>query len=142
MNFELILSMFFLIFSSFLIFLSAELLKYGPVGLSPGLFPMIVSILILLLSLFWLISSLQKKEDSKNTSISKGSWKLLFTIILTFSYIFLVPYMHFYYTTALYVFLLSMLSGQKNIILNLIVSFLSSTVIFFIFGKILNVALP
>jgi hypothetical protein len=35
-----------------------------------------------------------------------------------------------------------MLSGQKNKLLNLIISFLSSAVIFFIFGKILNVAFP
>ena len=142
MNFELILSMFFLIFSSFLIFLSAELLKYGPAGLSPGLFPMIVSTLLLILSLFWFFSLFKKKGDQINNNFSKGLWKLLVTIILTFAFIFLVPYIHFFYATILYVFILSILSGQKNLLLNLIISFLSSAVIFFIFGKVLNVALP
>ncbi|MEA1910204.1 MAG: tripartite tricarboxylate transporter TctB family protein [Spirochaetota bacterium] len=117
----------------------------GNVALSPGLFPGVVSFLLIILSTYYLVSSLvgsRTKEDLKDTGNSDDQRSLILTLSLFIGYLVILYYLHFILSTLIFLMLAMFFLYRRFYWKIPIISVLSVFLIFYLFRYLLNVRLP
>lgn len=111
-------------------------------ALSPALFPLIITVSILVFSISLIIKSL--KEDAKELEIqgSRGLNRLLLVIIISFLYLIFLPKLHFLISSIVYLALFLFILGERKWLLLASISTLTPLLIQYIFGNLLDVFLP
>lgn len=116
----------------------------------PSWFPTILAVLMITVGLIYLIgsivvhkgkiiSSIKKYNFSENLSASK---KVYIMLLISFIYIFLFPITGYLLTTIAYMFVLLKFLGYKKQLNILIISFVFSLFLFFMFDQLLSMRLP
>lgn len=126
---------------------SLSLPARGNVALSPGLFPGVVSILLIVLSTYYLITNLVHnlaKEKSKEVEMdgeeSQRSLILIFALFI--GYLILLYYIHFIASTLIFL-LAAMFFLYRRFYWKIpIISLAAVFSIFYLFRYLLNVRLP
>ena len=108
-------------------------------ALSPALFPLIISISILILSIILIFKSFRERELLKKRDNIKP---LLLIIGVSFLYLFLLPRLHFIVSSILYLLSFLFILGERRWKLILPISLITPLLIYFIFGNLLDVLLP
>ncbi len=153
---EKILAFIFLIFSIVILFLSYGISGFKSMS-SPGSFPMIVSVVLLISAIFIVRDVLRKNKDSREEKqeSTANTLKLLFPhtviifIFVSFLYVFLLQKITFLYATILYIIFLGVYFNNKKFKFDLkeifkigAISLATTIIVYFIFQKIFNVMLP
>lgn len=111
---------------------------------SPSLFPKIISVSLIVLSLFQILAQYrikQRSESAENTE--QGEYKTFFVGILSLAlYIFLIPILGFLLSTMISVFWFTYFFGKPKWYNALIFTILVSSIMYFSFSYFLNVPLP
>jgi len=109
---------------------------------SPSLFPKIVAWLLIILSLFRL-TSVYLKSDKRNINIEvKKLYKFLSCLTVIIGYVILIPLIGFLLSSMIAVFCLTKLLGKSKWYNAMLLSVITSSVIYYSFTKFLNIALP
>lgn len=128
------------VFSSFFIRESLKLHKTGDWALSPALFPLIITIGLLLLSLALIHKGIREEA---NYSDEKGDFKgVLLIIIISFIYIYLLTKLGFTLTSIVYIFFFMWNIGERRWWVLGAISTITPLAIYFIFVNLLDVYLP
>lgn len=107
---------------------------------SPGAFPLFISVLLLIFSV-WIFIEGSKKDVS--TSQDKIFTKeIIFLVILLILYSLLLETIGFEIATLVFLFLAISYLSKKNIIRNLLISLLTVGIIIFVFKTVFKVILP
>jgi xanthine/uracil permease len=121
---------------------SISLPAMGPIALSPGLFPGIVTALIVLLSGVHLASSLKGKGIQKSEGEYEQKRSLLIIVAFFLVYLLLLHYAHFIISTILFLFLtMFYLYGRFHWKIP-IISVSMVLLIYYLFRYLLHVRLP
>ncbi|MBQ0071233.1 MAG: tripartite tricarboxylate transporter TctB family protein [Spirochaetales bacterium] len=109
--------------------------------LSPYLFPLFISILLLILSLTLMLTAWKKGVSSSKSS--PVDWKkiIIFSVMCVIYYNVIV-YLGFMLTTLLFLAGMLVLMGEKRWWLIILISILTTLVIWGLFAKFLHVLLP
>lgn len=112
----------------------------GSIALSPGLFPGVISLLIIVLSTIHLALSKRKGKMNEEKEEMRNN---LFLILSFFTgYMVLLHYIHFLLSTSIFL-LATMFSLYKRFYWKIpIISITSVFVVFYLFRYLLNVRLP
>ncbi|MCS7233330.1 MAG: tripartite tricarboxylate transporter TctB family protein [Synergistetes bacterium] len=130
----------FLIISLFIIYHALSLHSFGEWALSPGLFPLILGVVLLILSVFLLRKTYGVKKAERG---SVSDWKTtLLSIVLCMGYILSLPILHFNLSTIVYSFLFLLILGVRNILILTILPIGLTASIYYTFGVLLRVVLP
>lgn len=115
----------------------------GNIALSPGLFPGVVSLLLIILNSFHLIVSFSKGElKGVETVKEEGERSIVFILALFLGYLILLYYLHFVASTIIFL-LAAMLFLYKRFYWKIpIISLTAVVSIFYLFRYLLNVRLP
>ena len=115
----------------------------GNIALSPGLFPGVVSLLLIILNSFHLIVSFSKGElKGVETVKEEGERSIVFILALFLGYLILLYYLHFVASTIIFL-LAAMLFLYKRFYWKIpIISLAAVVSIFYLFRYLLNVRLP
>lgn len=115
----------------------------GNIALSPGLFPGVVSLLLILLNSFFLITSVLKgKLKGVETGTEEGERSFAFILALFLGYLILLYYVHFIISTIIFL-LVSMFFLYKRFYWKIpVISVTAVFFIFYLFRYLLNVRLP
>lgn len=111
-------------------------------ALSPALFPLIITISILLFSLSLIIKSLKEKHADTEAIRTQGAVKLIFVIIISILYLIFLQKLHFLISSIIYLFLFLFILGERRWWLLEIISLITPALIQYIFGNLLGVFLP
>lgn len=120
--------------------------------------PKIIAVLIAILSIFIIVNGFRRKDEIvrdeqevsslENEVESKNDKSYLLVIIsvaLMFIYLFLIPILGFLISTTAFLLIQMLLFSEwkaKNIILYLIISIITSTLIYYLFRNVFYVMLP
>lgn len=116
---------------------------YGEFGPGPGLFPMVVNVLLLICSVFYLIRTLNGKEEVKFSDIlanKEGAVNILVTIVSPIILIVITPFTGF--LIASIVMLFPLFSRGFKLLWSLLLSVAVGTVVVFLFNLLLSTPLP
>ena len=115
----------------------------GNIALSPGLFPGVVSLLLISLNSYYLIVSIFKgKLKGVETGTEGGERSLILTLALFIGYLILLYYVHFIASTLIFL-LAAMFFLYKRFYWKIpIISVTAVFTIFYLFRYLLNVRLP
>lgn len=128
------------VFSSFFIRESLKLHKTGDWALSPALFPLIITIGLLLLSLSLIYKGI---KEGANYSDEKGVYKrVLLIIISSFIYIYLLAKLGFTLTSIAYIFFFMWVLGERRWWVLGAISTITPLAIYYVFVNLLDVYLP
>lgn len=109
--------------------------------LSPYLFPLFISILLLFLSITLILSALKKEEVAKNAS--PVDWKkIVIFAVMCIIYYNVIVYLGFVLTSFFFLSGMLVLMGEKRWWLVLLISIGTTGVIWGLFAKFLHVLLP
>ena len=113
-------------------------------GVSPALFPTILSIAIIVLSLPVMIRGLRKgyNWDSTVDFRKRNSYIALGLVLATVLYVLILEFLGFYLATSLYTLALIILMRGASPIRAIIVAFASVGVIYFVFHTLMFVPFP
>ncbi len=117
----------------------------GPVALCPGLFPGVVTSLMLTLGLVRFFQMLRTKEEqSKNGEKEENTEQRSILIIIAFflMYLLLLVYTHFLISTSVFLFLSMFYLYRKMNWKIPVVSVITTLSVFYLFRYLLNVRLP
>jgi putative tricarboxylic transport membrane protein len=130
-----------IIFSGVTIYLAFKLPmgKMGKPG--PGIFPLILSVIIGLLALFLVLKSLRSKEEIGNGEIPTTKWRLVYLLGDLCLYAFLFRPLGFVISTWIFLIILKPIVKKKWIPVLLGSLFISVSFLFF-FNYLLKVDLP
>ena len=137
-----------LIFSLVLLFvlIPSQVKEVKGFGVSPRVFPIILSmiLLVLSLSLFWRgHSNKATDKDTNEYEISAKETKLvLLTVLLIGAYIVMLEYLGYLITTVVVLGFLMYMYGQKNIKSIVITSLVIPLTIYYFFTKLMQIRLP
>ena len=107
--------------------------------LSPYLFPLLISMFLLVLS----ITLMLQRDEGVKKEKGKGSWKtLLLFAVACVGYILVFSFLGFIISTILLLLAVMMILGEKRWWFILSVSVISSVVVYLLFAKYLSVMLP
>lgn len=115
--------------------------KHGVPG--PGMFPIIISSLMILSSISLIITSLKMKPE-ENVSIdisSEGSKRVYIVMAMLIAYFILFKYVGFIITTTVLLSVLIRWFSKKNIVFCIVISIVITMAVYLIFNKLLNVPL-
>jgi len=133
-----------LCFLSVCIYWYAE--RYSGRGFSsygPNFFPQVLSVLFFLTSAAMIVQALRGKALANMERIHKpGLITVAGTLIISILYVFSMKLLGFYLATLLFLYVVMILLGQKNIWIRLAVSFVIASAIFGIFTFVLKIPLP
>ncbi|MFD1385296.1 tripartite tricarboxylate transporter TctB family protein [Oceanobacillus oncorhynchi subsp. oncorhynchi] len=119
--------------------------------------PRMIAILIAIMSIPIIVSGFKNKkevkieeeipvtEDEEETDNKNGFIYLIFTIILLFVYLFLIPILGFLITTIAYLIIQMLLFSKwtiRNVFLYGVISIITSSIIYFVFRNVFYVMLP
>lgn len=109
----------------------------------PGMFPIIIALIIMISSIAVLINSLKIKEnnDKEIKFLSADSKRAYITMAILVVYLIVMPLVGFCVSTFCLMFAMIKWFSKKNIIHCALISLIITVVIFFIFNKLLNVPL-
>ncbi len=149
-NQTLLEGLFFIVLSVALIVLSVSMSEGHNWMMSPGLFPLIMSCLLLFLGFLLVVSELRSKkvvEQQKNTKtegiLNGATLKLLGIMIFTaIMYAFIMKFIGFFVTSFIYLCCMMLLMGEKRWHIVLIVAISTCAVIYVLFYRFLGVMLP
>ena len=114
----------------------------GNIALSPGLFPGVVSLLLILLNSYYLIVSILKGELKSEAGTEEGERSLAVILSLFIGYLILLYYLHFIASTLIFL-LGSMFFLYRRFYWKIpIISVTAVFSIFYLFRYLLNVRLP
>lgn len=131
----------FLAISIFVVYHAFSLHSFGDWALSPGLFPLILGLVLLIFSLVLIGRGSIGKDEAKRWS--SLDWKTTtLSIALSLGYILSLPSFHFNISTLIYSVLFLLLLGVRSIPLLLTVPVGLTLSIYYIFGSLLRVVLP
>ncbi|WP_248930764.1 tripartite tricarboxylate transporter TctB family protein [Paenibacillus hamazuiensis] len=110
-------------------------------GLGPGFFPVWLSVILMVLSCFYIYDSFKSKENSQ-TTFPRGDVlrNILFILGCLVLFVVLISFIGFVLTGTLFLFLL-LYRGYKWYA-NIAISLSVSVFLFWLFGSVLQVALP
>ncbi len=121
---------------------SINLPAMGPIPLSPGLFPSVVTGLIIILSGFHLHSLLRRGKGGESSSVKEEQRSLLILILIFAGYLVLLYYIHFILSTIVFL-LVTMIYLYKRFYWKIpIISVSTVFVIYLLFKYLLRVRLP
>ncbi|KUK93170.1 MAG: Uncharacterized protein XE05_1132 [Thermotogales bacterium 46_20] len=126
----------------FVIVVSAGMNPYGSWSLAPGLFPLIMGIILLALAISLIFQGVLSKTF-KSGGFDNVDWlRISFVMILTFVYVWLVPIIGFIAVSIPYLALMLLLLGEKRWWLIGIISVGTTLGLYYAFGVLLSVYLP
>lgn len=138
-NKNLIEGIVLMLLSSFLISESIKLRGGEAIGLSPALFPLIISSFLLLFSILLIIKGIKLDETKEVKGEAKA---VLLVIVISFIYLILLPKIHFILTSILYLLAFLLILGERRWKVLLLISTLTPILVSFIFANLLDVLLP
>ena len=134
---------FFLILSLVFIKLSLELPSFGGWALSSGLFPLLISAALLMLSVVLTINSYRTEEKIPDKKETKVSWKSVLIIFgITIIYCEALDWVGFISATVVYLILFLLIAGERKWYVLLLISGGTTLLAYIIFGVLLKVMLP
>ncbi len=111
-------------------------------ALSPALFPIIITVLVLLFSISLIIKGI-KASNTKKEADNMDNWKqFLLIILLSFIYLIILPKIHFLPSTIIYLFFFLWILGERKWWLLASMSIVTPLLIQYLFGNLLDVFLP
>lgn len=128
--------------SIFFIIESLKLHSSGSWALSPALFPLIITVSTLLLSIRLIFKGLKERDIVDSSKKIEDYKKLGFIIFISFLYLFSLPRIHFLFSSIIYLFLFLIILGERKWWVIVSISVLTPLLIQFLFGNLLNVFLP
>jgi putative tricarboxylic transport membrane protein len=143
---EIILNTIWVIFSASLFVIAipyADIKTLDPIG--PHVFPKLMSVVIFICAIINLISVILKREtgiqQDKKINI-KNIIQLVLVIIAGGFYIVIVPWLGYFFSTALLMIGLIEIQKEVKLWLNIFVSVSFSMFLYLVFSMILNILLP
>lgn len=132
-----------LIISIFYLFLTYRLPAYDLVPVDSDMVPYVLGILLLILSIMLFFEKDQKSEEQESAiKLDKNVLKMLGIIALFFIlYAMLFETLGFIVSSALFIFISTIVLGYKRHIVNIIVSIITPIVFYYIF-YLLQISLP
>lgn len=128
--------------SIFLIIESFKLHNNKSWALSPALFPIIITISVLALSIILIIKGLRENTVNTGQSNKEGLKKLGLIIIISFAYLIILPKLHFLISSIIYLFSFLFILGERKWLLLITISIITPLLIQYLFGNLLDVFLP
>lgn len=125
-------------------FITESLKLYGNQtwALSPALFPLIITVSTLLLSILSIFKGLKEKNTNTQSSKKANFKRLGLIILISFLYLFTLPKIHFLLSSVIYLFLFLLILGERKWWVLVSISILTPLLIQYLFGNLLNVFLP
>ena len=109
--------------------------------ISPYLFPLIISFFLLILSISIIMQGLKDESEKKEKSKIDIKSLLIFGLVCIL-YLLIFNFLGFVLSTIILLVLLMMLLGERRWLFILLVSVISSLIIYLLFAKYLSVMLP
>ena len=109
--------------------------------LSPYLFPLIISFFLLILSISIIMQGLKDESEKKEKSKIDIKSLLIFGLVCIL-YLLIFNFLGFVLSTVILLVLLMMLLGERRWCFILLVSVISSLIIYLLFAKYLSIMLP
>lgn len=123
--------------------------EFGESYKSPGIFPVIVGIILLLVSSIRLISAIinsrntkEKANSNKDSEVHNRKTNLVVPMIVILVYISLLGSVNFYVLTFLFINSLMYILGARKIFRLLLVSTITTVAIWLIFVQMFSIFLP
>lgn len=126
------------------VLIEAILLPDGAEGVpGPGMFPVIIAVILILSACALFISTLRMKpeDNTKIEPFSKDAKRVYLSMAALIVYILVLPYVGFCTTTAVMLFFFLNWFSKKGIVPCVLISVLITAVIYLIFNRLLNVPL-
>lgn len=141
---QMIEGVFFLVLAIIIAVMSLQLNTFGSWALAPGLFPLIMSVILAILGSSLTYEGIKKsKEKQKESSDSKINWiKVLLVFAMTLAFVWVLPYFHFVISTIIYMTLMLLLLGERRWWVVSTISLGTTGFIYYVFGVLLSVLLP
>jgi putative tricarboxylic transport membrane protein len=134
-------AIFVILFSGVIFFLALELPLGNTTKPGPGLFPLILSVVIGLLAFLLFLKNLRSKGESRNEGTSTAKWRVGYLLGTLCLYAFLFRPLGFLVSTWIFLVALKPIVKKKWIPVLLGSLFISAT-LFFFFNYLLKVELP
>ena len=112
----------------------------GAVG--PGFFPMIIAGIVFFLSVLLLVNIRKQKADESGAFFTKANAMVLLSLVITALYVAAIGVLGFLLSTVLYLIGLMKFFRVKSRILPLLVSGLTTGILYCVFTLFLSVQLP
>ena len=141
-NLEVYISVFFVLFGAVIFKLASSMKYYGEYGPGPGLLPLWISGIMVVLSIVNLFSAFKKNNKNFGALLPKGTalYNLLCCIVSYLLFIIIVPYAGFVISSLLMLTLLFSRGYSWKASMGL--STLVTGVLYAVFGLVLTIALP
>ena len=141
-NLGVLIGIVILIFAGVIFWQSMSFNIYSDIGPGPGLFPMLLSGLLIVLSIFFILNSIKKEKVMISDVIPKGItlWKVLRILLAVAVFILISPFTGFAIAGA--VVLMICFIGEMRWYSAVGISILTSVVLFITFKTLLGVPLP
>jgi len=117
----------------------------GFTGLStPGIFPMLASVTMLISALFILSDALSRRKitSSDGSQLQVLSARLVLVVTLVAAYVFAMPYVGFMVSSSVFLFVSFAFLWRKNILVSALLTSVTLVVIYLIFRVLFQVVLP
>nr|WP_300005559.1 tripartite tricarboxylate transporter TctB family protein [Tissierella sp.] len=140
--------------SSFLISESLKLRGAEALELSPALFPLIITLALMVFSIVLTIRSVggvnsyKENSDTRESSMEEDSTEasdikpVILVILASFIYLIILSRLHFIISSVLYLLALLLILGERRWKVFLPIAIITPVSIFFIFTNLLDVLLP
>lgn len=126
----------------FIIAIASGMNPYGSWALAPGLFPIVMGVIILALSVSLIIQAI-KNKTWKSGGFDRVDWlRITVVLVLTFVYVWLLPLLGFIAVSIPYLALFLFVLGEKRWWLVGIIAAGTTLGLYYSFGVLLSVYLP
>lgn len=111
--------------------------------MSPYLFPVLISVFLIFLSISLFCDGLHQIREDKSEKMSKNKWfSALVIVVAAVLYYVLLPIITFIPATILFLVAMFLFLGERKWWLIAVLSITTAVAIYFIFGTLLHVMLP
>lgn len=146
-NGEIIEGLLLAVLAIAIMLLSLNMNTFGSWALSPGLVPIIMGAILLVLSMVLIYKGWKKIRlvSREATEKSPGKIKLINVMLIsgiTLLFLWLLPIVHFIGATIVYIAILLFLLGERRWWAVILISAGTTGFIYYVFGILLNVMLP
>ena len=134
----------FLAVSIVIMVMSLQMNTYGSWALAPGLFPLIASVFLAVLSSALIYEGIRKRNVEKTkSSDDKINWfKITVVFLLTLVFTWVLPLIHFVAATIIYMLLMLLFLGERRWWVVTLISLGTTGFLYYVFGVLLGVMLP